>query len=160
LLDGGVSVPLALRRISRPMNESNADSRKIKKRIRNEVSTVRDAGSQHRRESEHGEEQCVAMVVALYTGAPAYEYQEMYRGQQRGEQHRIRGIRDDGREKKKIVEGKNAMYASTSQVAVLCRYLWRLGRATGECLCKHRQRASTQSEQVPASGADQKCLRK
>jgi len=84
---------------------------------------------EHRRESEHGEEQCVAIGSRAVQAHQHYEYQEMYRGQQRGEQHRIRGFATMPA-KRKNVGGKNAMYASTSQVCRCYAIPLAVGRAT------------------------------
>ncbi len=80
----------------------------------------------------------------------------MYRGQQRGEQHRIGGIRDDGPRKEKNVEGKKCDVSQHQPGGGAMRYLRRLAAPQANPFVEHGQRSKHAREQVQLAGADQR----
>src|ERR1700676_4046670 len=120
LLNGGVSVPFAARRISNPMKAATAKSMKIKKRSKKEVSTVRMQEASMAVKASMARNKASRSVVALYNRTSITKIRKWIAASRAASSAGLVELATNAREKNKMSRGKKPRYATTSQVAVAC----------------------------------------
>src|SRR6266404_5485943 len=120
MLNGEASVPLALRRISSPMKVATPNSTKMKKRMRNEVSTVRMEEASMAAKASMARNNASRSEVALYNLTSVTNTRKCTAPSSAASSAGLVELATKAREKKKMSSGKKPRYAMTSQVAAAC----------------------------------------